>query len=1433
MTNEEALVKIKVNSQEATREVDRLEKKVSGLREEFTNAFKKGDTKEIARLTKEINKTSKELQTVRTNAQNVQSAMKRLDEATPKELRRTIKQINDELNSGRVKRGSKEWDEYVRSLNRVKAELKSVQTSMAATETPMQRIGSNVKKFWGLYAAGAGVAIAAWGKLENAMTSNMVKEDSKANLQALTGLGDADVNWLTEQAGKLSTEMDKTGLRCTQSATEILNAFMLVGSNKPELLSSKEGLAQVTTEAIRLATAAKMDLEPAVNAMTTALNQYGAGADEAAKYVNVLAAGSKVGAANVEQQSAAILNAGTAAASANVPIEQLVGCIEMLGEKGIKSEVAGTGLKKLFMVLQTGAADTNPKVVGLSQALDTLKAKVDAAEAQQVGGGASFLKKMFGEEGYSTVSIITSNIDKLKEYTQAVTDTDIATQQAAKNSSTMSAQLAQMKNQVNAAVGSLAGKLTPVFAKLIPLVGSAAMGLGNLVTFLAKNKAAVLALVGAFVSYQLSLVKWSGTTAAATLLQKGWNAILTITHGITNTLTAAYNLCAAGVFKLTGNTAKATEAMNAFKAASSTNIFGAIAAVLSTLAVVMMTVGKKTGEVSAKTEALNTATQRAAEGAEAEKQALQANIEKLAKFNGSRAEELELCAALNQKYGPVLGTYNTVAQWLSVLKKRGDEYTKTVYAQIEAEAKLEAARQLIGQAAKLRAEASQIDPDYYNKLMAHVNKFGNRLSLPVSPYPAGEVGIYRPGGEKGTPEARVDEKLNQAEKLEKSAKELTDEAAKVNKTVGAVTPAMTSIATTATAPATGTPSATGAGNSSNSANPGKAAIRTTAKDKEKEEAGATKAVKDELVKRTQAVKEAEAANFLLYQTGQRSYVDFMKERDRIQAESLDARIVALEKAGYKETQVYKSLKKEREKMANDEKANGVKYDIHQLERQYKDAASQASADFLDPSSSLYNNQKALNQRLFELDVELLKKKQALYEQGSDEWIALQEQIADKVNADQLAKAKELAEALKQARDTYGNADGRQQMEIQSKLIDQLHQSGLISEEEYLVAVQRLRQRYSGASENKSALGTTDLSTPDQKKAQRQAELDAELAAEKSRFEKGEIQQEEYERNCDAIRKTYRDKAREDGLSISNEYADMVTGLFDKVQAIFDPMADGTMLEKITAFATAAVQVMSSIIGSMTSYANACRDLELAKVEKNYDAQIKAAGKNQRKAKKLEEQKQAETAKIKKKYNDKAMAMELAQAVAQTAVATINAYASASKVNWLLGPIAAAMATAAGLVQIATIKKQHEAEAAGYYSGGFTTRSMSDRKEVGVVHANEFVANHQAVANPALAPILALIDHAQRTNTIGSLTSSDVAAVLPYSPSATPAQLTAIADNSAIVEVVSSTSQAQAAVLSKLNESLEAGINAYVVLDGEQGLDRKYTRYKQMLDRAKR
>lgn len=410
------------------------------------------------------------------------------------------------------------------------------------------------------------------------------KEDSQANLKALTGLDDKSIEWLTKQAETLSTTMDKTGLRVRKTSKEILDAYMLVGSAKPELLSDKEALNAVTVEAMRLAEAAKMNLKDAVDGLTLALNQYGDGADKAARYVNVLAAGSKAGAAGVEAQTASIVKSGVAASVANVSIEQLVGSIETLAEKGIKGEIAGTGLKTFFLKLEGGARECRPSVVGLQTALENLQAK---------GLSAAEMQKMFGLEAYTVAQAMISGAASVKKYTEAVTDTNVATEQAAINGATTVAQLEQTKNRLNEMGMVLAKRLAPVFSSMTNMVGKFIKVMPAMLDFIEGygliilEVAAALALLSTRVAVAQAATKaYNAVVAAGQGIHKAYTASMiamrlamsgctaaqiTLTRTIVSSnaiqkaAIAMAALWKAAMFAMTGQTAAATVALKAFR----------------------------------------------------------------------------------------------------------------------------------------------------------------------------------------------------------------------------------------------------------------------------------------------------------------------------------------------------------------------------------------------------------------------------------------------------------------------------------------------------------------------------------------------------------------------------------------------------------------------------------------------------------------------------------------------------------------------------------------------------------------------------------------------------------------------------------------------------------------------------------------------------
>lgn len=531
-----ATVEVRVNGEEAKQELKNLEAIASGLKKELADAYEAGDTSKIKQVTSELRKTEAQIKTLKKDTTALTEVMNNLDKATPKELRATLTAINRQLNSGYIKRGSAEWKYYQQQAKLVTAELQKIKTEVRETESWIARFNNGLTKWGGLLATGAATITGVSMALNTLRNNRDSKESSQAELKALTGLDDSSIQWLTEQAEKLSTTMDESGLRIRQSSDEILQAYMLIGSKKPELLKDKEALNAVTIEAMRLAAAAKIDLKDAVTATTVSLNMYGESADQAARYVNVLAAGSKEGAADVSAQAAAIKNAGVAASGAGVSIEQLGGTIQMLAEKGLEAEPAGTALRKFFLVLQTGPDETNPKVVGLQTALENLNKKsLSAAQIQT----------MFGEEAYSAATILIDNADKVRQYTEAVTDTNVAMEQAAINSDTNEAKMAQYRNSIKEAGIELMERLNPSLSLLTGWTTKIIVALPKLIDWFIKYKGIIITSTAAITAYTVTV----NASTIATKLYETWTKLATVaTRGFNTVLKAnPFGLAVAGL----------------------------------------------------------------------------------------------------------------------------------------------------------------------------------------------------------------------------------------------------------------------------------------------------------------------------------------------------------------------------------------------------------------------------------------------------------------------------------------------------------------------------------------------------------------------------------------------------------------------------------------------------------------------------------------------------------------------------------------------------------------------------------------------------------------------------------------------------------------------------------------------------------------------
>lgn len=440
-----------------------------------------------------------------------------------------------------------------------------------------------------------------------------------------------------------------------------------------------------------------------------------------------------------------------------------------------------------------------------------------------------------------------------------------------------------------------------------------------------------------------------------------------------------------------------------------------------------------------------------------------------------------------------------------------------------------------------------------------------------------------------------------------------------------------------------------------------------AKRKQKQAADSIKAETNELM----------ANNAKAYAEGKKTYQQFIDDRQSIQIKGF----AKLKQLYGEKSNEYKQLLDNQVNVVKQHDAAIQKMNEQTIERERLQKEASIKAQYNDASSAIYQNDTALNEALYKNDVEAMKKRLALFKdrEGSEEWLDLKAEMEQAELDHQLQMQESYQNQLKELRQQFGKQDLQAQETMYLNGLDNLYKQGLIKEEEYQrmkleISKQFAAQRASQDAEDHgagSAQIKIDNKSSEMVNSARAAAGESQSTSNATLGGYFSSQVENYQNTMEKLKELY-------GNDKQNHAAYMQA----KAQITSDYL--NNLVEK-----TAVVyNGINGILSASSSYAQACSDLEQAKISKNYEKQIAAAGNNSKKKKKLEEKRDKELAAAKSKANKKAMKIEIAQAIASTAMSAINAYASAAvipTIGWTLAPIAAGMATAAGMIQLAAIK----------------------------------------------------------------------------------------------------------------------------------------------------
>ena len=561
-----------------------------------------------------------------------------------------------------------------------------------------------------------------------------------------------------------------------------------------------------------------------------------------------------------------------------------------------------------------------------------------------------------------------------------------------------------------------------------------------------------------------------------------------------------------------------------------------------------------------------------------------------------------------------------------------------------------------------------------------------------------------------------------------------------------------------------------------------------------------------------------------YQQGDITYKTYLADKEALQTAYYE-KLKALYK---KDSDEYNKVCDEQAKTLADTMGEIRKDTEEGYERERQTVAAKLKAAFYDPTAEAFQHQEQLDEALFKNEMHYYDQRLTLYKEGTKEYERI---LAERDAKDEERRQKRQQEWL----ESYNRFKG--QFRKQSLAEQEAEQKATIKAGlDYIVSVYKEKMK------------SLDKDSAEYKR------LEAELEALKAEYEQWLADTEtEYARK--------RNEERSNQAQDNKEMSDAAARGFDKAGLSNHPVASpngftgtqgmigvagtiGTYLgayaklkeaknkdlindqewadakkqlwknlwDNLPDMAKAAWDTIQTFGQADVAYTQANCDYKVAMISKEYEQRINKAGNNSAKVEKLEKERDKKIAAEKNKANKKAMRMEIAQATVQTAEAAISAYKSAAAipmVGHILAPIAAAAALAYGAMQVATIKKQHQAEAAGYYEGGFTGGSRY-RREAGVVHEGEFVANHNAVNNPQLLPALRLIDVAQRNNTVGRLTATDVSRAMGVGGATVVSAPTVNVqtDNSELADTLRQARD----TLEKLGSLIDGGITANVSME---------------------
>lgn len=1367
---------------------------------------------------KEIDSTNVDIKETKRQMQLVNNTMANLKTSSIRDLEYSIKALNQQMQG--MQRGTEQFKQMELKAKQLKAELQAVRAEGVAQESWIKRSADWFNRMQGI-ALGAVTAISGITFTVKKCVEEYAKmDDEMTNVRKYTGQAAEEVERMNEDFKKMDTrtprqklnqlaeDAGRLGITSTAAVEEFVD-----GADKINVALGDDLGDKAVSQIGKLA---QMFGEDKTKGLRGAMLATGSA-------VNELAQNSSASAGYLVDFTARVAGVGKQAGFTQT---QIMGLASVLDQNMQQDETAATAVQNLLAkMFQDSAKFAQIAGLNVKEFAKTLKEDANGAllqflAAMRAKGGFADLAPMFEEmkmDGSRATGVLTVLADKLDDIktaqnlaNEAYSEGTSVLNEFKTQNENVQAQLDKASKKFLDLSIELGQKLYPAARYCISAASLGVRALSTLVDFVKDYWRILIVLTAAIVTYTAV----SKAKLIADKAQMAWLNIMILREKahlvLVGLKTSALKTMAIVQMALTREIKLTTAAQMLWNKVLLANPITAVIAVVAGLTAAIVTLSKETSTAEQAQRDYNDAVTDANKQTAEEEASI---IRLVSAIQSNTSAESDRKAALEELNGKLMSQHLGNITEEAV---RTGQATRQIQAYIDMMKKkivIDGLQKKLAESIAKQAEAEDLLGEGDNDNRGYWKRFWDRLN----PFAGGKTQKLNFVAEHKDlllqdieREKQYQQKLMaKINELESQHFEINDPEPWRNNGYNGKGNDGTIIKQQRT---------TGTHQASDKERKARAkAEKTAAAEARKREAEAKRKQKQAADSIKAETNELMANNAKAYAEGKKTYQQFIDDRQSIQIKGF----AKLKQLYGEKSNEYKQLLDNQVNVVKQHDAAIQKMNEQTIERERLQKEASIKAQYNDASSAIYQNDNALNEALYKNDVEAMKKRLALFKdrEGSEEWLDLKAEMEQAELDHQLQMQESYQNQLKELRQQFGKQDLQAQETMYLNGLDNLYKQGLIKEEEYQrmkleITKQFAAQRAQIDADDHGA-GSAQLKINDKSSemvnSARAAAGESQSTGNATLGGYFSSQVENYQNTMEKLKELY-------GNDKQNHAAYMQA----KAQVT------ANFLDNMVQQTSAAYNGINNILSSASAYAQACSDLEQAKISKNYEKQIAAAGNNSKKKKKLEEKRDKELAAAKSKANKKSMKIEIAQAIASTAMAAINAYSSAASIpvtGWVMAPIAAGMATAAGMLQIATIKKQHQAEAAGYYEGGYTGGNRY-RKEAGVVHEGEFVANHNAVNNSSIRPALDLIDRAQRSNTVGSLTADDITRSLGQGSSTVVAPVVNV--NNDNTEVRQSLDGVNAAV-SRLTQTLDDGIEVEVPISGRRGLHRRLQDYQRILN----